>query len=408
MISPSLYDRSTLATMFLLLYLVLVRILRYRRASSLPSKYSIRSRADFATLTEDQAQDVLKDLVELEFPKFMGFSIVFALFKTYGIPSVSSLLVKTGELSKPETASKRTADTGVLLLEFCLNKPSSPRAMEATARMNYLHSRYLKAGKIRNDDMLYTLSLFALEPVRWINRFEWRTFTDYELCATGTFWKAMGDKMEIDMSVLRGAEEGWRDGMEWLDAIRDWSEGYEIERMVPYPTNRELVLANLDMIFLNVPKDLRVWGGYIVSIIAGPRLRKAMLLDAPPTWFENLLLGGLLARKYALRYLALPRIVRKAYIAEKAEENGRFSSKEYLSHPWYVRPTLKRRWGPKAWFTWAIGRKLPGDDGNRYNPEGYRIKDVGPRIAKDMGTEYMDKDLQRMKLLQSVGCPFKR
>ena len=70
-------------------------------------------------------QDVLKELVEMEFPKLMGFSIVFALFKTYGVPSVSSLLVTTGELSAPETASKRTADTGVLLLEFCLNKPST-------------------------------------------------------------------------------------------------------------------------------------------------------------------------------------------------------------------------------------------------------------------------------------------
>jgi hypothetical protein len=142
--------------------------------------------SNYGKLTADQAQDVLKDLVEMEFPKLFGFSIVFALFKTYGIPSVSSLLVSTGELSSPETASKRTADTGVLLLEFCINKPSSARSTEAIARMNYLHSRYIKAGKIRNDDMLYTLSVFALEPARWINRYEWRKMSHLEMCASGT------------------------------------------------------------------------------------------------------------------------------------------------------------------------------------------------------------------------------
>ena len=108
----------------------------------------------------------------MEFPQLFGFSIVFALFKTYALSSVSSLLVATGELSRCETASKRIADTGVLILEFCMNPPSSERSKQAVARMNHLHPRYLKAGKISNDDMLYTLSLFALEPVRWVNRYE--------------------------------------------------------------------------------------------------------------------------------------------------------------------------------------------------------------------------------------------
>jgi len=31
--------------------------------------------------------------------------------------------------------------------------------------------------------MLYTLSLFALEPIRWVNRYEWREMTPMEVCA---------------------------------------------------------------------------------------------------------------------------------------------------------------------------------------------------------------------------------
>ena len=253
------------------LYLLGVRLLRYRRVDAIKRKHSMLSRADYASLAGDQAQDVLKDLVEMEFPKLMGFSIVFALFKTYGIPSVSSLLVATSELSSPETASKCTADTGVLILEFCLNKASSNRATEAIARMNYLHSRYVKARKITNDDMLYTLSVFALEPVRWVNRYEWRQLSDFEVCASGTFWKAMGDKMEIDFSPLPSNGSGWTDGLHWLQEAREWSEEYERKNMVPAATNQQLALAHLDIIFVNLPRSLSAVGKNLVSVIVGDR-----------------------------------------------------------------------------------------------------------------------------------------
>lgn len=49
--------------------------------------------------------------------------------------------------------------------------------------MNYLHGLYQKSGKISNDDMLYTLSLFVLELRRWIDTYEWRKLTDMEVCA---------------------------------------------------------------------------------------------------------------------------------------------------------------------------------------------------------------------------------
>ncbi|KAF2185019.1 hypothetical protein K469DRAFT_726903 [Zopfia rhizophila CBS 207.26] len=162
----------------LLAYLGLVKLLRYARSKSFAQRFGMLDRASYARLSAPEAQIILKDLKELEFPKFMGFSIIFVLFKTYGIPSISSLLVSTGQLSDTKTVSKRTADT-------------------ALSRMNYLHSKYQKAGKISNDDMLYTLSLFALEPIRWIYLYEWRRLTDLERCACGTFWKTMGNDMHV-------------------------------------------------------------------------------------------------------------------------------------------------------------------------------------------------------------------
>ncbi|KAI9815243.1 MAG: hypothetical protein M1827_002723 [Pycnora praestabilis] len=259
------------------MYLALVTRLRHKRAKSLPKRFNYTSRDTYSKMTTDDAQAILKELTELEFPKFMGFSIIFALFKTYGIPSVSSLLVSTGQLANPETASRRTADTGVLLLEFALNKPSSERTIQAISRMNYLHSRYQKSGKITNADMLYTLSLFALEPSRWVDKYEWRSMTELELCASGTFWKAMGDAMLIPYDVLPSCKIGWEDGLDWLKEVEDWSLRYEAASMLPAPSNNQLAGSHVEVLFLNLPSGLMEAGKQIMAIFLGERLRKAML-----------------------------------------------------------------------------------------------------------------------------------
>lgn len=242
-----------------------------------PRKYGLEHRESFAKMTTDDAQAILKDLTELEFPKIMGLSIIFALFKTYGIPSVSSLLVATSQLSNPETVSKRIADTGVLLLEFALNKPSSERTLKAISRMNYLHSRYQMSGKIKNVDMLYTLSLFALEPVRWIRKYEWRSLTEIEMCASGTFWKAMGDAMLVSFDDLPSSKTGWKDGLHWLQDIETWSSKYEATHMVPAVSNNQLAESHLDVLFLDMPAHFNEVGKRLVAVFLGERLRKAML-----------------------------------------------------------------------------------------------------------------------------------
>ena len=65
----------------LLVYILLVRLLRNRRAKCLERSFSPAGRASFCRMTTNDAQAILKDLTELEFPKFFGFSIIFALFK---------------------------------------------------------------------------------------------------------------------------------------------------------------------------------------------------------------------------------------------------------------------------------------------------------------------------------------
>lgn len=115
-------------------------------------------------MTDNNAFLIQKNIGELEFPFIFEKALQFALFRTYGIPSISNLLVATAQSTT--TACKRYTDTEVLIREFMGYAPTSARALEAIGRMNYIHSGYQRCGKITKDDMLYTLSLFVVEPIR--------------------------------------------------------------------------------------------------------------------------------------------------------------------------------------------------------------------------------------------------
>lgn len=87
--------------------------------------------------------------------------------------------------------------------------------------------------------------------------------------------------------------------------------------------------------------------------------------------------------------------------------NGRYVLNSYLAHPWYVKPTLWRRWGPGAWIARLLGYKVPGDDGDSYYPQGYTFADIGPHQAfGDKGMEEMDDIRARLVRGNRGGCPF--
>lgn len=145
--------------------------------------------------------------------------------------------------------------------------------------MNFIHSAYQRAGKISNDDMLYTLSLFALEPVRWIGRYEWRPLTDLEKCALGTFWKAMGDAMDIryDESLKSAGEKGWTDGLHWLEEVEEWAEDYERRAMVPDVDNHRTAEQTTEILLWYVPSWAKGAGRKVVTVLMDDRLRTAMM-----------------------------------------------------------------------------------------------------------------------------------
>jgi hypothetical protein len=143
--------------------------------------------------------------------------------------------------------------------------------------MNYLHDRYRKANKISDNDMLYTLSLFVLEPMRWVRKYEWRSLTDVERCAIGVYWKDLGEVMDIPYDALKSSKDGWRDGLHWVEEIEEWSLAYERDHMVPAASNAKLAESTLDVALTNVPARLRGGARKLAITLLEPQLRKAMM-----------------------------------------------------------------------------------------------------------------------------------
>ncbi len=187
------------------------------------------------------------------------------------------MLVKTAQLSTTKNAGKRYVDTVVLLAEIFGNEPTSERVIDSFGRLNYLHGVYRDSGQILNDDMLYTLALFAIEPIKWVKRYDWREFSDLEKCAMGTFMKSMGDAMLVDYGNLPSAKRGFSDGIQWLEEIGQWTEEYEIKHMVPNKKNHQTANETTTLLLFPIPGFLKPMGRHAVSALMDDRLRNAMM-----------------------------------------------------------------------------------------------------------------------------------
>ena len=364
-----------------LAYLVLVRVLRYRRRARLERhREPSRGSMTFAT-----AQHIVKELAELEFPFTFEKALQFALFRTYGIPSISHTLVQTRLLARPESAAKRYVDTAVLITEFISRDWGSREWVEAVARMNCLHAAYQGRG-VTDVDLLYTLALFALEPIRWIERWEWRLLTSGEKLAIGVFWKGIGDAMNIPYARLPGNEggKGWRDGVHWLEELEAWADAYEARCMVPEETNHQTAEHTTAILVWDVPTPLKPLGKQAVCTLMDDRLREAMMYERPPAWMVRVVHGLLYFRRSILMHLTPPRpsFLAVRQTSQYKSPHGTFYMEYYTSQPYYVRPTIANRWGLGAWLRRLQGLSLPGDDGDKFQPQGFKTVDIGPGIGK--------------------------
>ncbi|KAL0948214.1 hypothetical protein HGRIS_010820 [Hohenbuehelia grisea] len=385
----------------LLGYLAVVGAVRQRRVNAIHRKFQAKYEAGL--LTARDAQEIIHGFGFYDMPSLFLYSLSFALFKTYGIPSISKLLAATKELKSDENVSKRYADTEILIgtwmtcpLSGMLGSPEKggqnseekdPRGAIALARVNWLHSQY----SIKNDDYLYTLSLFILEPIKWIQKYGWRSLSPLEQQANFLFWVEIGKRMDI------------KNIPETIEDLRAWSVNYEDAHMLPAQTNHDVAHFTTEEMLYVYPEALGIKNTLrrVVACLLEDPVREAMMLPKQPGYLRPIVDFSIHSMMFFVRFFCLPRRKLEAVVRlDEASSSGRMFPTRFQPRPWYK----PRRRGVLALFdriTVMTGmyRDPPGP---QYRCEGYRLEELGPLKYEEDGH---DKVIEMAE--QIHGCPIK-
>ncbi|KAI5852140.1 hypothetical protein BZA05DRAFT_396948 [Tricharina praecox] len=264
--------------------------------------------------------------------------------------------------------------------------------------MNFLHRAH---PDIRAEDMLYTLLLFATQPIEFINRCEWRGVTELEEAASWRFWFEVGRRMGIPEETIPGS---YKDMVEAYHA-------YEEQHMCPAESNEFVGRQTVKLLLYWVPGETaKRTARQLVYAVCNPRLRRGMGFPEPAAWAVWLLPALLGARRFFLRHLALPRrdASRQRNVSDRPAENGRYFVPKYDNQPWYVPATFGNRWGLWGVVSRILGLPVAGTEG--YGEDGYEIGTVGPTAFKKVGVQTVRREAEEIMKMGSggvgAGCPF--
>ncbi|KAL3464017.1 hypothetical protein BJX64DRAFT_298711 [Aspergillus heterothallicus] len=387
----------TLLAIFTLttLYLLLASLLRTRHLRTLSQKYAHYTPNPYK-MTYKEAHPILLSILKFEFPFSYALSTQFALLKSYAIPSGTRLLVATRRLTSPRLVAKRSEDTAIFITELLTSGLDTPRGLATLSKMNWIHRQYGEK-KISNEDMIHTFALFVLEPLRWIDRFEWRPLTQVERVAVFVYWREIALRM------------GMRGVPGTLDELGVWAEEYERTHMYYAESNRACVEATLGLYVRFLPRGLRRVGRWVGAALIEPRVRPLVGVEAPPGWVVMLVEGLLGFRAWVVRVLMLPRWKGVEAGGRLDGTTGRVTRRVYLFEPWYVGETLVSKVGRALGLGLGMGRPLPGPE---YLSEGYQPEELGPSEFRDKSREEVRAEAAKMAEYArqgggaTLGCPF--
>jgi len=208
------------------------------------------------------------------------------------VPSVSALLAATGEFEK--RPQKRYDDTRVLVAEIAEHGFDSSRGREALRVINRAHGWY----RISNDDMLYVLSTFIYEPVRWIDRYGWRKLIANEKLAAYHFYAELGRRMGI-----RDIPPSYAD-------FERFNVDYERKHFRYAESNAAIGAYTLGLFCSWFPRPLRGLARRGVLAMLDEPVRRAFGFPDPPRWVSRLVHGSLRVHAWAERILPKRKVSR--------------------------------------------------------------------------------------------------
>jgi hypothetical protein len=250
---------------------------------------SMRRPDRFETARRIAALDPERDHAEiyrlstgLEFPWDYRRALELALLRTFAVPSIAALLVATGEFAR--APQRRYDDTAVLMGELAAHGYDSPRGRTALRRINRAHGHY----RIANDDMLYVLSTFVIDPVRWIDAHGWRPLLAQEREAAYFFYREVGRRMNV-----ADIPPSYRE----LEAFnREYGR-----HLTPGPATRELREHVLSLVGAWFPAPLRGTARRLAPAAFDDELLHGLGLRVPPPWQRQAAATALRARAAVVR-----------------------------------------------------------------------------------------------------------
>jgi hypothetical protein len=220
-----------------------------------------------------------------EFPFDTTRALEFALFRTFCVPSISALLDRTGEFGR--RAQKRYDDTDLIVSELMEWGYDSERGKRALRRMNQLHGRFA----IANEDLLYVLSTFVYEPIRWNARFGWRLMCEQERLGMFHFWREVGRRMNI--KEIPGGYE----------AFERYNRDYEQQHFRRSETNHRVGTATLEMFGSWFPRMARPLVRSSMYALMDEPILEGFGFPRPSPWLRRLVEGAMKLRARVLRLL---------------------------------------------------------------------------------------------------------
>ncbi|KAL5332670.1 hypothetical protein BJX70DRAFT_407173 [Aspergillus crustosus] len=342
------------------------------------------------------------------FPFSYAFSTQLALLKSYAIPSGTKLLVATRRFTSRGQVGKRSEDTAIILSELLMQGLDSERGLKALSKMNWIHRQYQSqssGGKldgkgknlIRNEDMIHTFALFVLEPLRWIDRCEWRPLLQLERIAVFVYWREIALRMGIT-GLPRT-----------LDELGIWVAGYEEDKMYFAESNRVCAEATVALYVRVLPTWLRGAGEGVVAALVEGRVRPLLGMLEPAGWVVKMVEGLLDVRAWVVRVLFLPRWTAAGGGGVVDLKTGRVKREAYLFEPWYVGESFWASGLKFLGFGGFMGRPFPGRE---FLSEGFLAEEVGPRefVERARGDVLAEAEKMgeyaRLGGGSVLGCPF--
>lgn len=142
--------------------------------------------------------------------------------------------------------------------------------------------------------------------------------------------------MGIDLSDLRHGPHAFKDGLEFFEDVKEWSDKYEKGTMVPNKYNHQLAEETTRILLANTPETLKSYGKSLVTALMDDRLRHAMLYDDPPLFYLKTVKAVFGFRKMISRNFLPPRpwALRARQVSDEPDANGRYFMTEYENEPW--------------------------------------------------------------------------